>query len=73
MLQGTYLVTQAAVMALSEHDATSGAIVNISSISGKLGTIGQSNYSASKAGVIAFTKSAAMEFARYACLYDLCI
>lgn len=63
-LKGTYLVTQAAVMALSEHDATSGAIVNISSISGKLGTIGQSNYSASKAGVIGFTKSAAMEFAR---------
>ncbi|KAK8381178.1 hypothetical protein O3P69_008209 [Scylla paramamosain] len=62
-LKGTYLVTQAATMALAEHDVSSGAIVNISSISGKLGTMGQSNYSASKAGVIAFTKSAAMELA----------
>ncbi|XP_045109046.1 estradiol 17-beta-dehydrogenase 8-like isoform X1 [Portunus trituberculatus] len=62
-LKGTYLVTQVATMALAEHDASSGSIVNISSISGKLGTIGQSNYSASKAGVIGFTKSTAMELA----------
>ena len=37
------------------------SIVNISSISGKTGNVGQTNYSASKAGVIGFTKSAAKE------------
>ena len=40
---------------------TSRSIVNISSISGKIGNVGQTNYAASKAGVIGFTKSAAKE------------
>lgn len=40
-----------------------GKIVNIASISGVLGNAGQANYSASKAGVIGLTKSAAREFA----------
>jgi NAD(P)-dependent dehydrogenase (short-subunit alcohol dehydrogenase family) len=38
--------------------------VNISSIVGKTGNMGQCNYAASKAGVIGFTKSAAKELAR---------
>lgn len=42
-----------------------GRIVNISSIIGQTGNIGQANYAAAKAGIIAFTKSAAQEFARY--------
>lgn len=41
----------------------SGCIVNISSISGILGNPGQTNYAASKAGVIGFTKSLARELA----------
>jgi len=41
----------------------SGKIVNISSVSGLTGAAGQSNYSASKAGAIGFTKAAAREFA----------
>lgn len=41
----------------------SGKIINISSVSALLGTAGQSNYAASKAGVIALTKSVAREFA----------
>lgn len=41
----------------------SGAIVNVSSVSGVVGNIGQSNYSASKAGVIGLTKSSAKELA----------
>ncbi|HHX62697.1 MAG TPA: 3-oxoacyl-[acyl-carrier-protein] reductase [Epulopiscium sp.] len=40
-----------------------GSIINMSSISGVIGNIGQSNYAASKAGVIGFTKSVAREFA----------
>ena len=42
----------------------SGAIVNISSVVGEFGNIGQANYSASKAGVIGLTKTWAKEFAR---------
>ena len=41
----------------------SGSIVNISSISGVMGNAGQTNYAASKAGVIGFTKSLARELA----------
>ena len=42
-----------------------GRIVNMSSIIGQSGNIGQSNYAAAKAGMIAFSKSAAQELARY--------
>lgn len=41
-----------------------GRIINISSVSGVVGNAGQSNYAASKAGVIGFTKSVAKELAR---------
>jgi 3-oxoacyl-[acyl-carrier protein] reductase len=41
---------------------TGGAIVNISSVSGVMGNAGQSNYAASKAGIIGFTKSVAKEY-----------
>jgi acetoacetyl-CoA reductase len=42
-----------------------GRIVNISSFVGQAGNFGQANYAASKGGIIAFTKTAAMELARY--------
>ena len=42
----------------------SGKIINIASIIGEIGNIGQANYSASKAGLIALTKTCAKEFAR---------
>lgn len=42
-----------------------GSIVNIASISGIVGNNGQANYSASKGGVIAFTKTLAVELGRY--------
>jgi acetoacetyl-CoA reductase len=43
----------------------SGHIINISSVIGQTGAIGQSNYSASKAGIIGFSKSCSLELARY--------
>ncbi len=42
-----------------------GSIVNIASVSGITGNIGQANYAASKGGVIAFTKTLAVELGRY--------
>lgn len=42
-----------------------GRIVNISSVMGQMGNIGQANYAASKAGVIGLTKALALELARY--------
>ena len=41
----------------------SGSIVNVSSISGKVGFVGQTNYSAAKAGIVGMTKAAAKELA----------
>jgi len=42
-----------------------GRIINISSVTGQMGNIGQSNYAASKAGIIGLTKALALELARY--------
>ena len=42
-----------------------GTVVNISSFVGQKGSFGQANYAAAKAGVIGFTKTAALELARY--------
>ena len=42
-----------------------GHIVNISSVIGQMGNVGQSNYAATKAGIIGFTKAAALELVRY--------
>jgi acetoacetyl-CoA reductase len=42
----------------------SGKIINISSVVGQMGNFGQANYSAAKAGIIGFTKTAALELAR---------
>ena len=41
-----------------------GKIINITSIVGHTGNLGQANYSASKAGIIAFSKSLAIEYAK---------
>src|SRR5947209_2326009 len=43
----------------------SGAIINISSLTGLTGNFGQANYTAAKAGILGFTKTAALELARY--------
>jgi 3-oxoacyl-[acyl-carrier protein] reductase len=58
-LTGTFLCTQAALRPMLKQRA--GRIVNITSVVGLAGNAGQSNYAASKAGIIGFTKSVARE------------
>jgi len=58
-LVGTWLGTREASVVMREQHA--GSIVNLSSISGKVGFVGQTNYSAAKAGIVGLTKAAAKE------------
>ncbi|GFM18044.1 3-ketoacyl-(acyl-carrier-protein) reductase [Mycobacterium sp. PO1] len=60
-LKGTWNGLRAAGAVM--RDAKSGAIVNMSSISGKVGMVGQTNYSAAKAGIVGMTKAASKELA----------
>jgi len=60
-LTGTFLVTKAAMRYMIKQRY--GKIVNIASVVGLTGNAGQANYAASKAGIIAFTKSCAKELA----------
>jgi 3-oxoacyl-[acyl-carrier protein] reductase len=60
-LKGTWLGVRAAAEVMRR--AGSGSIINISSLSGKSGNFGQTNYSAAKAGIIGLTKAAAKELA----------
>ena len=62
-LNGMYRVTKAVVGNMISKK--NGAIINISSVSGIGGNAGQTNYSATKGGIISFTKSLALELARY--------
>ncbi|MFT4160496.1 3-oxoacyl-ACP reductase FabG [Shinella sp.] len=59
-LRGAWLGTRAAANVMREQPG-GGSIVNISSISGKVGLAGQTNYSAAKAGIVGLTKAAAKE------------
>jgi len=60
-LKGVWLGTKIAAARMRE--VKRGSIVNISSLSGKVGMAGQTNYSAAKAGVVGLTKAAAKELA----------
>jgi 3-oxoacyl-[acyl-carrier protein] reductase len=60
-LKGSFLCSQQAAKQMMKQK--SGAIVNIASIVGIMGNFGQANYSASKAGLIGFTKTLAREIA----------
>ncbi len=59
-LKGTFLCTKAAIKDMMKN--RHGSIINITSIVGVNGNAGQTNYAASKAGIIGFTKSVAREY-----------
>ena len=63
-LRGTFTCTQAAARLMRDQQA-GGSIINTTSISGVIGNFGQTNYGAAKAGIIGFTKAAAIELERY--------
>ena len=60
-LVGAFNMTQAVLKPMS--NARQGAVINVSSVVGLIGNVGQANYAASKAGLIGFTKSVAREVA----------
>ena len=62
-LRGTWLGVREASAVMRE--AKSGSIINISSLSGKSGNPGQTNYSAAKAGIVGLSKAAAKELAHH--------
>ncbi len=62
-LKGTFFCTQYAARHMTQR--MHGKIINVTSVAGIVGTVGQINYSAAKGGLISFTKSAARELARY--------
>jgi acetoacetyl-CoA reductase len=62
-LNSCYYTVKAALPHFMEQE--SGKIINMSSFVGEAGNFGQTNYAAAKAGLIGFTKAAALELARY--------
>ncbi|MDQ7782711.1 MAG: 3-oxoacyl-ACP reductase family protein [Desulfomonilaceae bacterium] len=62
-LKGPFLCVQAAFPYFKEQNY--GKVINVSSVAGLVGTVGQANYSAAKGGILSFTKSVARELARY--------
>ncbi|KXJ10430.1 estradiol 17-beta-dehydrogenase 8 [Exaiptasia diaphana] len=64
-LKGTFLMSQHVSKAMVEDKIVNGSIVNISSMSGKIGNVGQANYAASKTGVQGLTRTCARELARF--------
>jgi len=62
-LKGPFLCIQAASRYFQEQQY--GKIINVSSVAGLVGTVGQVNYSAAKGGILSLTKSVAREMARY--------
>ena len=62
-LKAPFLCSQAAARLMKEH--RSGKIINVTSVAGVMGTVGQINYSSAKGGILSMTKSQARELARY--------
>lgn len=64
-LKGPFLITQAVARSIVTSGQNGGSIINIGSIVGKVGNLGQANYAASKAGVEGLTRTAAKELAKF--------
>ena len=62
-LKGAFLCSQAAGRQMKEQN--NGKIINVTSVAGLVGTVGQINYSAAKGGILSMTKSIARELARH--------
>lgn len=62
-LKGAFLCSQAAARQMKMQGG--GKIINVTSVAGLMGTVGQINYSAAKGGIVSLTKSTARELARY--------
>ena len=61
-LTSTFLISKSAIKKMLKNK--SGKIINITSVVGHTGNLGQANYTASKAGIIAMSKSLAIEYAK---------
>ena len=61
-LTSTFLLTKYAIKKMLKNK--SGKIINITSVVGHTGNLGQANYTASKAGIVAMSKSLAIEYAK---------
>ena len=61
-LTSTFLMSKFAIKKMLKNK--SGKIVNITSVVGHIGNLGQANYTASKAGIVAMSKSLAIEYAK---------
>ena len=61
-LTSTFLMSKFAIKKMLKNK--SGKIINISSVVGHTGNVGQANYTASKAGIVAMSKSLAIEYAK---------
>jgi 3-oxoacyl-[acyl-carrier protein] reductase len=67
-LRGAFVMTRAAAKVMVRQK--SGRIINMASAAGAMGNAGQANYSASKAGLIGFTKAAARELSHWGILVN---
>src|SRR5206468_6165314 len=62
-LNGTFFVSRAAASVFRDQNA--GAYINMTSASGLVGNVGQANYSAAKLGIVALSKSIALDMQKY--------
>ena len=70
-LKGPFLCTQASVRMMLKHKTSNGKIISVSSLAGIFGNAGQTNYAATKAGLIAMTKTWAKEYGKRGMTFNI--
>lgn len=70
-LKGLFLCTQASVRMMLKHKTRNGKIISVSSLAGIFGNAGQTNYAATKAGLIAMTKTWAKEYGKRGMTFNI--